>query len=102
MGITVRVDGQSSDNEKDEEEVVHKLNLDVTTLMAYVSAQTNGSYNWEFVEPLLTEQAVKESKNHVKKYLEEIFEGKNQYELQKVGAKLKSKSCFFSVFQVKN
>lgn len=77
MGIAVRVNGESSDNEKHEIEEVYKLNLDVTTLMAYVSAQTNGSYNWEFVEPLLTEQAVKESKHHVKKYLEEMFEGKS-------------------------
>lgn len=75
MGITVRIDGHSSDDDKQEMEEVKKLNLDVTTLMAYVSAQTNGSYDWEFIEPLLTEQAMKESKNHVKQFLEEIFEG---------------------------
>lgn len=44
--------------------------------MAYVSSLTSGGFNWQFNEPLLTEQAIKESTCPIKKYLDEIFEGK--------------------------
>lgn len=54
---------------------VDKLNLDVTTMLAYVSAMTNGSSNWEYQEPILTEQASWERKNPVNKILNSIFKG---------------------------
>lgn len=43
--------------------------------MAYVSSLTSGSFNWQFNEPLLTEQAIKESTCPIKTFLDEIFEG---------------------------
>lgn len=62
-------------NDYDAIEKVDKLNLDVTTMLAYVSAMTNGSSNWEYQEPILTEQASWERKNPVKKLLNAIFKG---------------------------
>lgn len=62
-------------NDYDAIEKVDKLNLDVTTMLAYVSAMTNGSSNWEYQEPILTEQASWERKNPVKKILNSIFKG---------------------------
>ncbi|KAH8371516.1 hypothetical protein KR093_007836 [Drosophila rubida] len=53
-----------------------ELNLDVTTMLAYCSALSNGRCNWVFKEPLLTEQASKERELPVKPILEKIFEGK--------------------------
>lgn len=63
-------------NDYDAIERVDKLNLDVTTMLAYVSAMTNGSSNWEYQEPILTEQASWERKNPVNKILNSIFKGK--------------------------
>lgn len=53
-----------------------ELNLDVTTMLAYCSALTNGRCNWVFKEPLLTEQAEKEREVPVKPMLEKILQGK--------------------------
>lgn len=75
-GIQVRINGQSKINEKSgNEKNITKLNLDITTLLTFVSAQTNGNAHWEFQEPLLTEQAIKERENPVKPFLDELFEG---------------------------
>ncbi|XP_071454940.1 UPF0415 protein C7orf25 homolog [Hetaerina americana] len=52
------------------------LNLDVTTLLAYVSALTNGGCNWNYKQPILREQAAQEMKHPVKPVLEALFEGK--------------------------
>lgn len=76
-GVDVRIDGQS--NVAVASEIVHEittLNLDITTLLTYVSAQANGHANWEFEEPLLNEQASKERRNPVKPFLDSLFEGK--------------------------
>ncbi|XP_068149614.1 UPF0415 protein C7orf25 homolog [Drosophila tropicalis] len=56
--------------------VSDELNLDVTTMLAYVSALTNGRSNWVFKEPLLSEQAEKERASPLKPLLEKIFHGK--------------------------
>lgn len=53
-----------------------ELNLDVTTMLAYCSALTNGRCNWVFKEPLLTEQAEKEREMPVKPTIEKILQGK--------------------------
>ncbi|XP_034483359.1 UPF0415 protein C7orf25 homolog [Drosophila innubila] len=53
-----------------------ELNLDVTTMLAYCSALTNGRCNWVFKEPLLTEQAEKEREVPVKPMIEKILQGK--------------------------
>ncbi|XP_055390344.1 UPF0415 protein C7orf25 homolog [Condylostylus longicornis] len=52
------------------------LNLDITTMLAYVSSLTNGQCNWIFREPLLTDQAIKERKTPLKPILDNLFEGK--------------------------
>lgn len=54
-----------------------KLNLDVTTMLAYVSGLTNGRSNFEFKEPLLTQQAEWERARPVKPMLDHLFEGMN-------------------------
>lgn len=78
LGIIVRINGVEENCEVIETEILDTneeklLNLDVTTIMAYVSALTNGSYNWKFTQPILTEQAIRENKCHVKEFLEEQF-----------------------------
>ncbi|XP_053670601.1 UPF0415 protein C7orf25 homolog [Anopheles nili] len=60
-------------NPKDE---IRLLNVDVTTLIAYCSAMTNGSAQWEFKQPLLSEQARWERDKPVKPVLERLFEEK--------------------------
>ncbi|XP_022187285.2 UPF0415 protein C7orf25 homolog [Nilaparvata lugens] len=57
-------------------ESIKKINLDVTTLIAYVSSLTNGGENWIFKEPLLNQQAVWERERPVKPILDEILEGR--------------------------
>ncbi|XP_003702767.1 UPF0415 protein C7orf25 homolog [Megachile rotundata] len=52
------------------------LNLDVSTLLAYVTNMTNGYDHFIYREPLLTQQAEMERKRPVKPILENIFEGK--------------------------
>lgn len=54
---------------------VATLNLDVTTMLAYISAMTNGSADWEFPEAVLTEQALWERQSPVKAVLDSVFEG---------------------------
>lgn len=57
----------------------NRLNLDVTTLLAYVSALTNGGADWEYKQPILKEQAAREVKYPVKPVLEALFAGKELY-----------------------
>ncbi|KAK0175324.1 hypothetical protein PV327_009081 [Microctonus hyperodae] len=52
------------------------LNLDVSTLLAYVSNMTNGHANFVYLEPLLTLQAEWERSRPLKPILEKLFEGK--------------------------
>lgn len=52
-----------------------KLNLDVTAMLAYVSGLTNGRCNFEFKEPILTQQAEWERARPVKPVLDQLFEG---------------------------
>lgn len=76
LGIEVRINGKSANcSPPTGDSDIKKLNIDVTTMMAYVSSLTSGSFNWQFNEPLLTEQAIKESTCPIKKYLDDIFEG---------------------------
>lgn len=53
------------------------LNLDVTTLVAYVSNLTNGGAHHKFTYPLLNQQAEWELLNPVKPVLEKYFQGKS-------------------------
>lgn len=52
------------------------LNLDVSTLLAYVTNMTNGCANFEYVEPLLTMQAEWERSRPLKPVLNELFHDK--------------------------
>lgn len=74
-GIYVRINGKSNAPLIFNTGKITKLNLDITTLLTYVSAQANGNANWEFEEPLLTEQAYKERRNPVKPFLDSLFAG---------------------------
>lgn len=55
---------------------VSTLNLDITTMLAYISSLTNGSTNWSFKEPILTEQAKRERECPLKPVLDKVFESK--------------------------
>ncbi|XP_023235551.1 UPF0415 protein C7orf25 homolog [Centruroides sculpturatus] len=50
------------------------LNLDVSTMIAYISALTNGHCNVKFTENILTEQAEREREFPVKSVLDKLFE----------------------------
>lgn len=52
------------------------LNLDVSTLLAYVTNMTNGHANFVYKEPLLTTQAEWERNRAVKPILENLFQDK--------------------------
>lgn len=52
------------------------LNLDVSTMIAYISALTNGHCNVQFAENILTEQAQRERGYPVKNTLDKLFEGR--------------------------
>lgn len=49
------------------------LNLDVSSMIAYASALTNGRCNFRFRENVLTEQAENERRNPVRPALDELF-----------------------------
>ncbi|XP_014610392.1 PREDICTED: UPF0415 protein C7orf25 homolog [Polistes canadensis] len=57
-------------------EEIQILNLDVSTLLAYVSNMTNGYDHFVYKEPLLTQQAEMERKRPVKPILDKLFKGK--------------------------
>jgi hypothetical protein len=65
------VPGSVSDSSHGDE----KLNLDVTAMLAYVSALTNGGCCSEFKEPILNQQAEWERARPVKPVLDRLFEG---------------------------
>ncbi|KAK2588978.1 hypothetical protein KPH14_001828 [Odynerus spinipes] len=54
-------------------EEIQILNLDVSTLLAYVSNMTNGYSHFVYKEPLLTQQAEMERKRPVKIILDKLF-----------------------------
>lgn len=74
---------QTYDIDEQEDEVsnienisnIDKLNLDVTTMLAYVSALTNGS-NFAYVDKILAQQSALEKSSPVKAMLEKIFQGR--------------------------
>lgn len=53
------------------------VNLDITAMIAYVSATANGGANFSFQDKFLNEQAACERRNPVKKTLHEYFKGKS-------------------------
>jgi len=53
-----------------------KINLDITAMIAYVSALTNGRNWFQFSEKILSQQAEWERKSPVKPFLDNIFKDK--------------------------
>jgi len=53
-----------------------KVNLDITAMIAYVSALTNGRNWFKFSEKILSQQAEWERKNPVKPFLDDVFRDK--------------------------
>lgn len=53
-----------------------KLNIDITTMLAYISELSNGGAHHIFQERLINEQAEMERKQPLKPILDKIFEGK--------------------------
>ncbi|XP_058456440.1 UPF0415 protein C7orf25 homolog [Malaya genurostris] len=76
IGVTVLVLQTSQPVPRTETATVKCLNLDITTLIAYISSMTNGSAHWEYNEPLLTEQARWEREKPIKPLLDQYFHGK--------------------------
>lgn len=58
------------------QEVNTKLNIDITTMIAYVSELSNGGANCTFNEKLLDEQASLERKEPIKPIFNKMFDGK--------------------------
>ncbi|XP_037937033.1 UPF0415 protein C7orf25 [Teleopsis dalmanni] len=52
------------------------LNLDITTLLAYISSLCNGGSNFTYTDQFLIEQAEKERQTPLKPVLDELFAGK--------------------------
>lgn len=52
------------------------LNLDITAMIAYVSALTNGQADFDFDEPILRDQAKWERQRPVKPVLDRVFKEK--------------------------
>ena len=68
---------EESETETDYEGIDEsKLNLDITAMIAYVSALTNGRSMFQFKEKILSEQAAWERSNPVKPELDKMFTGK--------------------------
>jgi Protein of unknown function (DUF1308)/Family of unknown function (DUF5614) len=58
------------------QQVFTKLNVDVSTMVAYVSHLSNGGAYSVYTERLLNSQAVEEQKDPVKPFIEKALEGK--------------------------
>ena len=56
-----------------------KVNLDVTAMIALVSALTNGSCHFQFQDQILTEQAERERESPVLPQLNKLLEGKELF-----------------------
>nr|XP_056713706.1 UPF0415 protein C7orf25 homolog [Euleptes europaea] len=60
-------------------DLCNRVNLDITTLITYVSALSYGGCNFIFKEKVLTEQAVQEREERVLPSLEEFMKGKELF-----------------------
>lgn len=76
LNVQVRINGKAIVHDEEPQIVdIKLLNLDVTSLMAFISSLTCESCNWEFDQNILTEQAVRESLCSTKKFLDDLFQG---------------------------
>ncbi|XP_066508479.1 UPF0415 protein C7orf25 homolog isoform X1 [Hoplias malabaricus] len=60
-------------------EVCNRVNLDITTLITYVSSLSHGNCHYTFREQVLTEQAAQERQEKVLPKLEEFMKGKELF-----------------------
>lgn len=60
-------------------EVCNQVNLDITTLITYVSALSHGGHHFIFKEKVLTEQAAQERREKVLPLLDSFMEGKELF-----------------------
>ncbi|XP_056600142.1 UPF0415 protein C7orf25 homolog [Triplophysa dalaica] len=60
-------------------DVCNRVNLDITTLITYVSSLSHGNCHFTFKEVVLTEQAAQERQEKVLHKLEEFMEGKELF-----------------------
>ncbi|KAJ8011100.1 hypothetical protein DPEC_G00054680 [Dallia pectoralis] len=63
-------------------DVCHRANLDITTLITYVSSLSHGRCHFTFKEQVLTEQAFQERQEKVLPRIEEFMAGKELYVCQ--------------------
>ncbi|XP_072219239.1 UPF0415 protein C7orf25 homolog [Leuresthes tenuis] len=62
-----------------QEEECRRVNLDITTLITYVSSLSHGRCHFTFREPVLTEQAAQERRQQVLPQLDAFMEGKELF-----------------------
>ncbi|XP_068565395.1 UPF0415 protein C7orf25 homolog [Cebidichthys violaceus] len=60
-------------------EECHRVNLDITTLITYVSSLSHGRCHFSFREPVLTEQAAQERRQPVLPQLDDFLFGKQLF-----------------------
>ncbi|XP_015210039.1 UPF0415 protein C7orf25 homolog isoform X1 [Lepisosteus oculatus] len=60
-------------------DVCNRVNLDITTLITYVSSLSHGGCHYKFKEQVLTEQAAQERQEKVLPKLEEFMKGKELF-----------------------
>uniref|UniRef100_A0A1A7XU24 Chromosome 7 open reading frame 25 n=2 Tax=Iconisemion striatum TaxID=60296 RepID=A0A1A7XU24_9TELE len=60
-------------------EECRRVNLDITTLITYVSSLSHGRCHFTFREPVLTEQAAQERRQQILPQLEAFMEGKQLF-----------------------
>ncbi|XP_036375086.1 UPF0415 protein C7orf25 homolog [Megalops cyprinoides] len=63
-------------------DVCKRVNLDITTLITYVSSLSHGGCNFTFREQVLTEQAAQERQEKVLPKLDEFMQGKELFACQ--------------------
>ncbi|TRY53802.1 hypothetical protein DNTS_002764 [Danionella cerebrum] len=63
-------------------DVCNRVNLDITTLITYVSSLSHGNCHFTFKEVVLTEQAAQERQEKVLPQLEEFMKGKELFACQ--------------------
>lgn len=76
IGVEVAIIGDIQNPLPTNDDSIDVLNLDVTTLIAYVSNLTNGSCDCKFGDHILDQQAEMERRHHVKPILDKLFENK--------------------------
>lgn len=75
MQITVRSEGSPSGELQTKSDETYKLNLDVTSMMAFVSNMTCETCNITFKQKILNDQASRERLKSTRAILDQLFQG---------------------------